>query len=282
MRVKSILCAAIAAGLSTSPVLAQFDTGIDPAGSRYVPGVHLAALYTQSGTDPSFQSLIQSGKLPVGRASTAGVTGSRIRVNRDIIDKLPNAGTAIPSNIAIHTLANSYIGRSYFGRWTRWYQEDGNTQIFRLFKGEYNVSNSRPLAARIEAFSTLKWTKGAWHEWQGTFTIVKSHDCSIFQVKNSVNDWAVMMNLTASGNVILNHRRDQADATVLTGMTGKSFVLKVRDNGLNYEVFINGKKVGAGAYARPEGTTAFRWGMYLGANALTSDAMVFVTGAKFK
>ncbi len=281
MRIGIMFTAAIALGMS----LAQANAQVQPSAEispQVQPSIGLATLYTQQGTDPSFQSLITSGKLPVGRTSTAGVTGSKILVNHSIIDKLPNAGNRIPTNIAIHTLANSYVGRTYFSRWTRWYQEDGNTQIFRLFKGEYNVRNDRPLSARIEAFSTLKWTKGVWHEWQGTYTIVKPHSCSIFQVKNTVNDWAVMMNLTSTGNIILNHRRGQADVTVLTGMTGKSFELKIRDNGLNYEVYINGKKVGAGSYERPEGTTSFRWGIYLGETELKTDALVFVTGAKFK
>ena len=281
MRIKIAIAAAAALGMSLSAARAEVNASPELV-PMVQPAIGLAALYTQIGTDPSFQSLIDSGKLPVGRSSTTGVTGSKIDVNNAITNALPNGGNAIPTNIAIHTLANSYIGRSYFSRWTRWYQEDGTTQVFRLFKGEYNVSNDRPLAARIEAFSTLKWTKGAWHEWQGTYTIVKAHGCSIFQVKNSINDWAVMMNLTSSGDVILNHRRGQADVTVLRGMTGKSFQLKVRDNGLNYEVYINGTKVGAGSYERPEGTTAFRWGMYLGASELKTDALIFVTGAKFK
>jgi hypothetical protein len=48
--------------------------------------------------------------------------------------------------------------------------------------------------------------------------------------------------------------------------------------GQDYEVYLADKKVGEGTYARPEGTTAFRWGMYLGKNAVTTDAMIFVSG----
>jgi hypothetical protein len=54
----------------------------------------------------------------------------------------------------------------------------------------------------------------------------------------------------------------------------------VRDNGLEYEVFLNGRKVGDGAYARPQGKTNFRWGMYRGGRPMTHDAMVLVTGAE--
>ena len=154
------------------------------------------------------------------------------------------------------------------------------THIFRLFKGEYNVRNSRPDAARIESFSSLKWKRGAWHEWVGTYTIVKPHDSAIFQAKNAINAWDIMINLSDDGNMKLNHRRHQTDKVIATNMTGKSFALKVRDNGHDYEVYFNGKKVGAGYYDRTEGYTCFRWGMY--DKTLKHDALIFVTGARFK
>lgn len=42
------------------------------------------ALYTQRGTDPSFQSLLEDGVIPVGRNSREGVTGSTIDVNNTL------------------------------------------------------------------------------------------------------------------------------------------------------------------------------------------------------
>lgn len=62
-------------------------------------------------------------------------------------------------------------------------------------------------------------------------------------------------------------------------MAGKPFYIRVRDNGKDYEVYLDGNKVGEGFYARPEGTTGFRWGMYLGKSAVNDDAMIFVSGA---
>ena len=238
-----------------------------------------AALFTRIGTDPSFESLLEDGVIPVGRNSTEGVKGSRIDVNNAIVEQGAGGGS-IPEDIRIHTLCNSFIERGQFDRWTRWYQEDGNTQVFRLFKGEHNVRNSRPDAARVEAFSRLKWPRGAWHEWEGTYTIVKPHGCAIFQAKNSINAWSVMINLHDNGDIMLNHRRHQEDVVIATNMTGKNFDLKVRDNGHDYEVYLNGRKVGAGHYDRPKGHTGFRWGMY--DKTLRHDAMIFVTGARFK
>ena len=170
------------------------------------------------------------------------------------------------------------IPRAEFGKWSRWYQEDGSTQVFRLFKGETNMRNKRENAARIEAFSSVTWKRGGWHEWSGTYTIIKPHGAAIFQAKNNINDWSVQINMNAKGDVILNHRRAE-DKVIAKEMVGKPFLIRVRDNGQDYEVYLNGQKVGEGSYARPEGTTGFRWGMYLGKNEVKNDAMIFVSGA---
>lgn len=242
-----------------------------------------AALYTKTGTDPSFQSLLAENVIPVGRTSTDGVTGSVIDVNNELLQQIAGSTGPIPRDIAIHTLCNSHIPRSDFPKWTRWYQEDGTTQVFRLFEGEHNVRNQRANAARIEAFSRLKWQRGDWHEWAGTYTVIAAPGSAIFQAKNNVHQWSVMINLTSQGDVILNHRRHQEDQTIATEMIGRSFHLKVRDNGHEYEVYLNGERVGAGHFDRPKGHTSFRWGMYVGGKTLVrQDGMIFVTGVTFK
>lgn len=241
-----------------------------------------ATLYTQEGTDPSFASILEAGAIPVGKNSGQGITGSVVDVNNEVVEKGAYGNRPIPEMIRIHTLGNSAIPRSQFPKWTRWYQEDGTTQVFRLFQGETNVRNSRKNAARIEAFSYLKWQRGDWHEWSGTYTIVKPHGCSIFQAKNNRNEWSVMINLSDNGDITLNHRRHQKDKIIARNMTGKSFDLRVRDNGHEYEVYLDGEKVGAGHYDRPEGHTTFRWGMYVGKHPVKHDAMIFVTGVHFE
>jgi hypothetical protein len=236
------------------------------------------SLFTQQGSDPSFAEVLKSGKLPKGKNSNIGVTGSTINVANQLVELTPEAKRPMPQAIRIHTLGNSAIPRSDFKKWSRWYQEDGSTQVFRLFKGETNVRNARENAARIEAFSNVKWKRGAWHDWSGTYTIIKPHGAAIFQAKNNLNDWSVQINMNSKGDVILNHRR-AADKVIATGMVSKPFRIRVRDNGLEYEVFLDGKKVGEGIYARPEGTTSFRWGMYVGHGTVDDDAMIFVSGA---
>lgn len=252
------------------------SSGVKPSSEK----LNSAELYTQKGSDPSFASLLKKKAFPVGVNSTGGVKGSTIDVNNRVVDRVVGKAHRIPQDIKIHTVCNSVIPRKQFKQWTRWYQEDGNTQVFRMFQGEHNVRNSRPDAGRVEAFSSLKWQRGDWHEWEGTYTIVKPHGCAIFQAKNSINAWGVMINMNDSGDITLNHRRHQKDEVIAKEMTGKSFHLKVRDNGHDYEVYLNGKNVGDGHYARPKGSTSFRWGMY--GKTFKHDAMIFVTGARFK
>ncbi|MCH7228226.1 hypothetical protein [Haloferula sp. A504] len=251
-------------------------------GAVLQPGLPAAspdAFYTQKGSDPSFAEVMKSGKLPRGRNSGNGFKGSRIEVNQDLLKGYPSTSRRVIEDIMIHTLGNSMIRRPDFPKWSRWYQEDGNTQIFRLFKGEENVRNSRELAARTEAFSAFKWKKGdGWQEWVGTYTIIKPHGCSIFQAKNPHNDWSVMINMNDDGDVSLNHRRGE-DKVMARNMTAKPFQIRIRENGHDYEVYFNGRKEGEGSYARTQGETNFRWGMYLGGREVRHDAMILVTGA---
>ncbi len=237
-----------------------------------------ADFYTQEGSDPTFTEVMDSGQLPQGKNSGTGFLGAKIKINHDLLKDGPNAHRPLLKEIKIHTLGNSTISRRDFPKWSRWYQEDGNTQIFRLFEGEENVRNSRKLAARIEAFSLFSWEEGDWQEWVGTYTIIKPHGCAIFQAKNPKNDWSVQLNMSSKGDIKINHRRGQ-DQIIARDMTGKPFHIRIRDNGLEYEVYLNGEKVGAGSWPRPTHKTNFRWGMYLGASPVKHDAMLLVTGA---
>lgn len=236
-------------------------------------------LFTQDGTDPTFEALLAEGKLPKEKTSTAGVTGSKVLVNKELVEVTPEAKRPIIQSIKLHTLLNSAIPRKDFPKWSRWYQEDGNTQIFRLFKGEMNRHNDRPLSARSETFTNQHWTEmdGQWHEWSGVITAIKPCG-SILQVKSNLEGPAVMILMSENGTVKLNRRRGK-DEIIAQDMIGKPFLLRVRDNGRDYEVFFNDKKVGDGSYARPKGTTTFRWGMYVGEHPVNYDAMLFVSGA---
>lgn len=239
-------------------------------------------LYKQRGTDLTYQQLVKDGKLPEGKNTKAGVTGSRVTVNRKAVEILPEAKRPIPRDIKLHTLLNSAIPRNDFDNWTRWYQEDGNTQIFRLFKGEENRRNARELAGRVETFSMMNWTEagGKWYEWSGVVTAIKPTG-SIFQVKSTIEGPAVMIHMNAAGDVSVNQRRGE-DKVIAKNMIAKPFHLRVRDNGRNFEVYYEEKLVSKGIYDRPKSPTSFRWGMYVGANPISYDAVILFSGVTFK
>ncbi len=236
------------------------------------------ALYTQQGSDPTWKYIMDNNLIPVGSNSTKGIKGSTINVKNNLVEVGPFKDRPIEQNINIHTLGNSVIGRNSFSKWTRWYQEDDNTQVFRLFDGEHNVRNTRANAARIEAFSKKKWDKGGWHEWVGTYTIVKPQGCAIFQVKNGGEDWSIQLQMSDAGDVVFQPRRGTRKV-VYQKWVGKPFHVKIRDNGLTTEVYIDGNFIGKTDWARPSGGSAFRWGMYVGGKKLSAEALMFVTGA---
>jgi autotransporter-associated beta strand protein len=241
-----------------------------------------ADLFIQTGTDRTWQQLLDANAIPIGTVSTAGVLGSTINVNNTLVEVGPNKDNPIISGLRIHTLGNSSVSRSSFSKWSRWYQEDGTTQVFRLFKDEYNVSNDRANAARIESFyPDVSWSAGdGWFKWQGTYTIVKPVGSAIFQAKDSIDDWSVAINMNGNGDVTLNHRR-ATDQVLARNMVGQPFDITVYDNGTNYMVYMNDQYAGYGAFDRPNGSSVFRWGMYVGGLSVpANDAMLFVTGAK--
>lgn len=235
-------------------------------------------LYAVQGEDPSWATILQNQQIPIGTNSVTGITGSIVDVNNEVIEKGPYALRPIETEINIHTLGNSLIARRDFHKWSRWYQEDGNTQVFRLFDGEHNVRNTRVNAARIEAFSKKKWDRGTWHEWVGTYTILKAQGCAIFQVKNNGEDWSIQLVMNNDGDIIYQPRRATAQ-TVLKNMEGKSFHVRIRDDGHTSECYINEEFVGRHDWARPSGRNAFRWGMYVGGKRLSKDSLLLVTGA---
>lgn len=249
------------------------------------PDVTVEDLYTQIGTDRPFQELIDSGDLPTGFNSTGGILGSTVDVNNAVLEAGLPSNASIPQDIRIHTVANSNIRRNFFNRWTRWYQEDGDTQVFRVFEGEENVRNSRALAARIEAFSP-GWDKGVWNDFTARYTIVKPQSMSIFQSYQVGVEWSVHIGMTDTGDINFTHRRNYDGGatrfTLGTDMVGKSFEVRIRDNGHEYEVYFNGELKGQGYWERPNNDFAFRWGAYRGAREMTQDALVFVNGVEMQ
>jgi hypothetical protein len=197
----------------------------------------------------------------------------------------------------IHVSSNSTVKHENRDQFTRWYQEEGNTQIFRLFQGDENTQSARALAARSEAFASgdsFNFANNRTNIWSGRFHIANraNEGFSIFQSKaqdspdpriHLVSDgWSIQLNISNSGHLLINERREN-DLTVYSqDMTGRSFDAEIRDDGKNYVVFIDGVQRAAGTYFRDPGLkTTFRWGMYLGADIVNNGtAVMYVSGAR--
>ncbi len=268
-------------------------------------------LYTQEGSDPSFAEVLKSSGVKPGEKFSKGpVLGSRIHVNLDLLEKQVGQIGSIPKDIGLHTeVCGDSIRRKEFGNWTRWYQEDHNVQIFRLFKDEQNVREGQGeegKQGRTEVY-TLNLppvAPGTWHEWEGTYTIIKPVDACIFQVmhegKNAQGHpllWPVHINMYASGEIDIGFRKHGPDGeksvTVAKNMTGKSLSFKVRSNGKDYEIYQKAplekgtwKFVTKGTYTESKDhEIQFRWGMYGGSakgESISNDALLFVTGVTIR
>ncbi len=256
--------------------------------------VSAQSLYTKTGDDVTWKYITDNKLIPIGESSTKGITGSKIDVNQDhpAINSSPYKNRAIIKDMSIHTLGNTTINRPDFPKWSRWYQEDVNTQIFRLFKGEINVGNDTYYKPRIEAelqnhSKGLKIINGAdWVEWNGTYTIVEPVESNIFQIWSN-DDYVLMLEMDNNGRVQLNPRDQSGHKTMVENAKGKSFDVTVRDYGNKYEVYLNGKLFYNRSYkaAYPDRAGHFRWGIYASMKKGTTggvpkDAMMFVTGAK--
>jgi len=265
-------------------------------------------IYTESGETPTWESLIESGKVVPGKAPSSRTTfkGSRINVNNSWLkSKMGNIRSTVQPE-RIHTHVDSTVKPDEFRDYTRWYQEDKNTQVFRLFGSEQSVRGLNNIkAGRIEAVKQYKIsTPGESVEWEGTYTIIKPMSANIFQLLTEKNPetgkgglWAMHIVMNPDGDIYFKHRwapsGEPARVMILEDAIGKPVRIKVRYNGTDYEVFrkIHGTDVdfvpvAKGKYAPSYGNRGnFRWGMYAGSvlgTEISNDAMIFVTGIEMR
>lgn len=265
-------------------------------------GFSAESLYTCEGGDPPFSAVLERGGIKPGeRFSPGPVLGSRVDVNNELLEQQTGKTGPIPKEISIHTQGSGGINRKDFGKWTRWYQEDGNTQVFRLFKGEQNVRDGVGDAGtpgRIEAFSrTLVVVPGQWREWEGTYTIVKPVGGCIFQLMHEGSLWPFHIDMSDKGDIVFLRRRPEPglprSIVLAEKMVGKSLSIKVRANGQDYEVYHQEpldpgpwKLAAKGSYTKAnDNKISFRWGIYVGSKkgkTVPNDALLFVSGATIR
>jgi hypothetical protein len=295
MRVSSAICGVIFIFAATTVCRAEPD----------------APLYSDSpGENPSFQQLIDSGAVVVGTKRGEPIAGTRIEVNHKLLESLMDPVEGTVETGSIHTHVRSGISAKKElkqKQWTRWYQKDGNTQIFRLFKGEQSVrSNDNIKAGRIEFFKSVPNPKpGEWIEWEGTYTIIKpGHGC-IFQVMVGKDPktgkgglWPMHLDQGPDGSIFMTRRRpkdgEKKKVLIAKDVVGKPVTCRVRFDGkTKYEVRrkIHGVDkdfvfVGAGTYHPHHGDkVGLRWGIYQGSkpgSKVQEDCLLLVTGVQIK
>jgi len=279
--------------------------GLAASNSATPQAAPVESLYTQAGSDPAFADVLKSDGVKTGDIFSKGpVLGSRIHVNHELLEKQVGKIGPIPKDIGLHTeVCGDSIHRKSFSNWTRWYQEDQNVQVFRLFKGEQNVrggdgENGSP--GRVEVFTKeIAVAPGTWREWEGTYTIIKPVRGCIFQLMHAGSLWPFHIEMSDKGDIYFLRRRPERstgmerEIGMAENMVGKSLSVKVRANGEAYEVYRkdpldNGpwKLVTKGTGPKAKGDRIqFRWGMYCGSKkgqSVSNDALLFVTGVTLR
>ena len=227
-----------------------------------------------------------AANLTIGADSFGPAVGSTMLVNRTMVCRGPYGDREMTKDIALHTPTNSHIRRPRFHDITRWYQEDGNTQIFRMFPGEDNVRNQRRNAPRVEAYGLAKWKRGdGWHEWSGRYTFLEARRGAVLQIKHNSKFWSMQLNLEEieDGTINLSYQklRDPDSWTVLErDVLMKSFDVRVLDDGTRHRVYVNDELRVEGEFhdrANDE-SNQYRWGLYSPREAMDRDILILVTG----
>ena len=225
--------------------------------------------------------------LPEGENSYGPAYGSTIQVDREQTEVGEYGQREIPRPIAVHTLINSFIDDDNFSKISRWYQEDGNTQIFRLFPGEDNIRNDRKNAPRSEAFGLVSWKRGdGWYEWSGRYTFLKVRPGAVFQIKHNITYWSMQLILQKNDNgkhdlYYIKLRNPSGKRLLKENVEGEGVDIKVLDNGEDHKVYVDGElKVENSMTDRPTtDENRARWGLYSPASAMDREILILVTGA---
>ena len=254
-----------------------------------------------SSSNPSWETL---------NDNTAEAKGTAINITNSTYETGEGAGD-VTTNLTFHHPFHKSMTTGSIGKFTRWYQVDGKTQIFRIFKDDQDyTSGSNGAKGRIEAFanasdSTVRATSTLDNQTEKfTFTaryhIISynpSKKIKIFQAKarsvSGLSDpaWGPSINILEDGNVEYEGRSyKKVNVTSLYNTNGtfrvRSFDVKIEDDGVDYKMYYNGNLRIHGAWSRKDRDTVARWGMYLQANngpgILSGDpeAIIYVSGAK--
>lgn len=262
-------------------------------------------------SDPSWTTLIGNTKAATTAAQQAALVklvadekldtrGTQINVVNSTYETTATGSRAVlaDSNLRFHNpldqAATSPTGN------TRWYQKDGNTQVFRVFPGDQNMQSSRGGAARSETYAPKLGVRKSDNKimtFSARYFIAQnngSKDVKIFQSKATAEDgfdpaWGCAVHCTAAGSIDVLQRNAAPNGRTIRIVTGKkageSFNLRVTDDGETYKAFIDDKEVATAKYDRKNLKSVCRWGAYVqggdtGVLTGTKPQIVYVSGAR--
>lgn len=282
----------IAASLASSQAWGDFK-GWNPNWSNLTNNVARAVTSQQ-----------QTSMLNNVNNGTIDTRGTEINVNNSVVETTGTGSRSVMPNSDMRW--HNPFGSSYStSPSTRWYQKDGNTQVFRMFPNDENFFGTRVGAARSEAFvgnhlSTVE-ADGKTVTFSARFRVEKhngSKDVMLFQSKGSglnTQDgtypaWGISLWVEKDGDIILVKRNQvfSQNEKIDTGFNvGQSFNLRVTDDGYNYKAFINNVEKAAGTWERGDTPTVQRWGIYVQggesgilSGTINDEQVVYVSGAR--
>ena len=181
----------------------------------------------------------------------------------------------IPTPFNLFTVIDTDLNRYEFCKASKWFEESNGKQVFKLFTGD-NLADNVPGArvhARTEAGQGLKFKAGStWNTFEArmkpskkldyTYTIAQLFaGCCGPQLRIEVkSNGRIHMGSRGNGNIRISDDQDYANGS-------RSFKIKIRTNGDQFEVYFNGSKKFSGRTeeAKNGNTSAlyhFRWGVY--------------------
>jgi hypothetical protein len=263
-------------------------------------------IFTLSGSeDPTFEELAKKQKI----SSTTPVLGSTVHVNRKFLEQgmgqVSNPGKIEKLNI-MFAIPHGVKPKRAAQDFTRWYQVDGNTQIFRMF--DHDKQENLKSEPRVEVFTHPYSTENRIVCWEGSYCVPDVPDKYNWQGKG----WGggIAFQIGSVGNVEghsypyfsmgaredyrVHHRfafqkpwSGEKTHVLMADGKGKNFPMRFRYDGHYYEISTKTpdgkyKVLDGGTLPTATGRVAFRWGCYVGhasPNGVTGNKLIFVTGA---
>lgn len=256
-----------------------------------------------SGIDRAVSSSEKSSMNSGVKNGSIDTSGTQIDVNNSSVETTGTGSRSVMSDSDLKW--HNPFGSTYSNPVsTRWYQKDGNTQVFRVFPGDQNWYGTRVGAGRSEAFAPGLATVESDSKimtFSARFRVAKhngSKDVMLFQSKGSglnTEDgtypaWGISLWVEKDGDIILVKRNAvfSLNEKIDTGYNvGESFNLRVVDDGYSYKAFINNALKAEGVWERGDTPTVARWGIYVQGGTsgildgtVSDEQVTYVSGAR--